>query len=164
MASGFQRDENGFERTDAVVTIPNNDVARLMYYLYCVSIAVDCNHDQNIQRFKDYQNWRFLSIEEQIQLTATCYKCQPKVVGLHVFFPDDELCGDYDNAFFPLRQVQERFMADESIVIAGQRRQVRKIMTFKSNWMERYYFDPMIRLARILNGQNVSPHPVIITP
>ncbi len=47
----YQRNEVEFERTTHSVTVPNNDAARQMYYLNRVCTAIDCNNDNDIQRF-----------------------------------------------------------------------------------------------------------------
>jgi len=154
MALLFQRNEIGFERTGQVVTVPNNDVAHLMYYLNCVCVAIDCNHDPDIQRFTSYQNWSYLSIEEQKALLVVCYTCSPDVLNDRVFFHSDALCGDYNNEFFTINQVRNQLLAAESIIIAGQVREVNKIMTYKMQWMKTYYFDPMERLVARLSASS----------
>jgi hypothetical protein len=157
MALVFQRNEIGFERTGRTVTVPNNDVARLMYYLNCVCVAIDCNHDPDIQRFTSYQNWSYLSIEEQKALLVVCYACSPDVLDDRVFFHSEALCGDSTNEFYTVNQVRNRIVAAESIIIAGQVRQVNKIMTYKMQWMKTYYFDPMQRLVARISAPPARP-------
>jgi len=95
----YQRNEVEFERTTHSVTVPNNDVARLMYYLNCVCTAIDCNNDNDIQRFPNYQNWARLSFEEQHLLFSLCYKLSPEVFEDKVFFHCEELCVQFPNEF-----------------------------------------------------------------
>jgi hypothetical protein len=147
MALAFQRDEISVECTGTVTTVPNNDVARLMYYLNCVCTVIDCNHDPDIQRFTNYRNWSYLTVSEQAQLLVVCYTFSPDVFNNQVFFHSDELCGNSSNEFFRINQVSHRLIAAESIVIAGQTREVNQIMTYKMAWMRNNYYEPMQRLA-----------------
>jgi hypothetical protein len=127
----FQRNEIEFQRTGRVVTVPNNDVARLMYYLNCVCTAIDCNRDPDIQRFTNYNNWSYLSVDEQKALIVVCDAFSPDVLENRVFFHNDTLSGDTNNEFYTINQVRNQIVAAESIVIAGQVRVVNQIMTYK---------------------------------
>ncbi|UJR18277.1 hypothetical protein I4U23_005180 [Adineta vaga] len=148
-----------FERTDQSVTVPNNDVARLMYYLNCVCVAIDCANDSDIQRFTNYNNWHHLSIEEQKALLVVCYAFSPDVLNNRVFFQSDALCGDSSNQFYKISQVRNHVVAAESIIIAGRVLTVNKIMTYKLQWMRTYYFNPMEGLLRRI--ANPPQHPAL---
>ena len=150
MAVFFQRNEIEFERTGQIVTVPNNDVARLMYYLNCVCVAIDCAHDPDIQRFTNYRNWSSLSIAERKALLVVCYAFSPDVLDDRVFFHSDALCGDSNNEFYTINQVRNQVVAAESIIIAGRVRTVNKIMTYKLQWMRTNYLNPMQGLVRAL--------------
>ncbi len=155
MALYFQKNEIEFERTGVTANVPNNDVARLMYYLNCVCVAIDCDNDPDIQRFTSYSNWSRLSTEEQKALIRVCYSFSPDVLNNRVFFQSDALCGDSSNEFYTINQVRNQVAAAESIIIAGRVRVVNKIMTYKMQWMKTYYFDPMQRLlARKWTGSH----------
>jgi len=147
MAVVFQRNEFSVECTSTSVTVPNNDVARLMYYLNCVCAAIDCNRDPDIQRFTNYRNWASLSIADKNALIVLCYTFSPDVFSNRVFFHSDELCGDSSNKFYRINQVRHQLLAAESIVIAGQVREVNQIMVYTMQWMRNNYFDPMKRLV-----------------
>jgi len=161
MALAFQRNEIDIERTGRSVTVPNNDVARLMYYLNCVCNTIDCNDDPDIQRFTNYHNWSYLSSEEQKALLVVCYAFSPDVFDDKVFFHSDALCGNSSNEFYTINQVRSQLFAVESIIIAGRQRQVNKIMTYKMSWMKTYYYDPMQRLVSRLGN---SSRPVTYSP
>jgi hypothetical protein len=152
MALAYQREEISVEVTGTVTTVPNNDVARLMYYLNCVCTVIDCNRDPDIQRFTNYRNWSYLNVSEQAELLVACYTFSPDVFDDRVFFHSDELCGDSSNEFYRINQVRHQLLAAESIVIAGQVREVNQIMTYKMSWMRNNYFEPMERLARRLGN------------
>ena len=117
-----------------------------MYYFNCVCGAIDYT-DSDMQRFRNFRNWSSLSYTEIRLLVALCYTLSPDVFDDKVFFRSDALCGNSSNKFFEISQVSHQLLAVQSIVIAGQRRRVNKIMTYKMSWMHDYYFGPMRRLA-----------------
>jgi len=134
------------------VIVPNNDVARLMYYLQCVCTTIDCDNDPDIQSFTNYNNWSSLSIEDQKALVLICYTFSPDVFDNRVLFYSDELCRDSSNGFFKINQISNHIIAAESIAIGGQVRVVNKIMTYKREWMQKNYIDPMQRLVARLGA------------
>ena len=159
MALYYERDEVHLERDSISVTVPENDIARLMFYLHCVCTSIDCNNDAEIQRFTNYNRWNLLSIDEQKVLIVLCYRFSPDVFDDKVFFHSEALCEDSSNRFYKIHQVRSQLLAAESIVIAGQVRHVNKIMTYKMSWMKTYYLDPMTRLATRLSSP--PPRPAI---
>ncbi|KAK3087686.1 hypothetical protein FSP39_009156 [Pinctada imbricata] len=57
------------------------------------------------------------------------------------------MCGDFQNEFYKIEAVRNRFVVSNSIVIGGQTRRVNKIMTFKMVWLTDNYLEPMQALA-----------------
>ncbi|CAF2952854.1 unnamed protein product [Rotaria sp. Silwood2] len=149
----LQRNEFGIKDIGRSVTVPNNDVAKLMYYLNCVCFSIDCNDDPDIRRLTNYSNWSSLSVDEQKKLLVLCYALSPDVFENKVFFQSDALCQNSSNKFYEISQVRHQVLAVSSIVVAGRARQVNKIMTYKMSWMRSYYLDPMQGLARRLGEQ-----------
>jgi hypothetical protein len=98
------------KRTTIQTTIPSNDVARLMYYLYCVCTTVNYTDDATIQRFISYQNWRDLGRDDQKALVNFCEKIKPSDLNGKVFFQNDDLCIEFPNEFYEINQVQKRFL------------------------------------------------------
>ena len=160
-----KENELNVKRTGRSVTVPNNDVARLMYYLHCVCTSIDCNDDPDIQRFIDYNNWHYLSDREQRILLGICYKFSPDVFNGKVFFHSEELCDSRFNEFYQINQVRHQLLAAESIIIAGQTREVNQIMVYTMQWMRTYYFNPMERLASpLINPPRVLPYRTTSAP
>ena len=155
----LQHNQIGVEDKTVRVTIPNNDVARLMYYLNCVCYTID--YDENdINRYKNYQNWTSLSNEDVRVLLVLCLTLSPDVFNNKIFFQSDALCKDLGNRFYEITQVRNQLLAVESIVVAGRNCQVNKIMTYKMAWMRTYYLEPIQRLAeRIKNQRQAAARP-----
>jgi hypothetical protein len=114
-----------------------------------------------MQRFTNYNHWARLSIDEQKLLIVACAAASPDILNNLVFFRSDELCGDYINQFYTIKQVRNQVLAAESIIIAGQQRVVNKIMTYKMSWMETYYINPMRRLVARFSAPPPPPPPSI---
>ncbi|CAF2156162.1 unnamed protein product [Rotaria magnacalcarata] len=79
-----QRNRIGFHDTSVPANVPNNDVARLMYYLNCVYTVIEYN-DNNIRRYRNCQNWSSLSSEEVRVLLVLCLTLSPDVFNNKAF-------------------------------------------------------------------------------
>ena len=152
MALSFHRDQFSLRPTSSRVTVPDNDLARLMYYLNCVFAAIEYN-DQDVRRYHNYRNWSLLSDAEQRMVLMLALALSPDQFDGKVFFHSDELCGDSENKFYELSQIRNQVVAVQSIFIAGQTRHVKKIMTYKMCWMQRYYVEPVKGLAQYFQRQ-----------
>ncbi|CAF1095215.1 unnamed protein product [Rotaria sp. Silwood1] len=148
----FQRREIDVQRTGVTASVPNNDIAKCMYYLKCVCTTIECD-DANILRFTNYNNYWALSDEEDEIVYKLCLALSPDVLDDKVFFHSDALCGNSSNEFYEFSQIRHQLMAVRSILIAGRSRQVNKIMAYKLSWMQNNYFGPMSRLADRFNPQ-----------
>jgi hypothetical protein len=126
--------------TSSRATVPDNDLARLMYYLNCVFSAIEYN-DQDVRKYRDYHNWSFLSDAEQHMVLILALTFDPREFENKVFFHSDQLSGDSGNKFYDFIEVRHQLLAVQSIAIAGQTRQVKKIMTYKTAWMQKYYYN-----------------------
>ncbi|CAF1256340.1 unnamed protein product [Didymodactylos carnosus] len=136
--------------TGLTVNVPNNDVARCMYYLSCVCNIIECD-DDDIKRYCNYQNYWKLSDEEDKLVFVLCARLKPSLFDDKCMFQSDALCGDSANEFYEIGQVRNQVFAVSSVLIAGRTRRVNKIMTYKLSWMKKNYYDPMMRLANRFN-------------
>ncbi|CAF1532467.1 unnamed protein product [Didymodactylos carnosus] len=130
-------------------TVPDNDLARVMYYLSCVCSAIDYN-DNDIQRYRNYNEYYRLTEEEKLLVVVLCGTLSPDVFIDKCWFESDALCGTSSNKFYNLKHFRADIIAVESIVIAGSRVQVKQIMTFKQ---VRNYIEPMKRLIQQYGNQ-----------
>lgn len=145
MAAMLGRTEIGIKKTGSSCTVPNSPVAKLMYYFNCACSCVEAEEDREIRRLKDYDNYHWLSNEEEAKLLVLCLALSPdKLIGA-IFFPSEDIDGS--NEFFELSAVSTRLMVTDSLLVGGQRKKVRKIMMFKKVWMERNYIEPLKEFA-----------------
>ena len=148
MAFAIGSSKLSIEATGTTVTIPNDNKAKLMYYINCICSALDMDtsDSENIQRLRDYRNYN-LSVDETAQLFVFCAILSPDILLNKVIFQSDELCGDRVNQFYKISKVQNRFVVTNSILIGGQTRRVNQIMAFKMSWLREYYLEPMSYFA-----------------
>ena len=57
----LNQEEYGVKKTGTTVTIPNNSVAKLMYYLNSVCSLIPINESGNLNKLKNYTNYMSLS-------------------------------------------------------------------------------------------------------
>jgi hypothetical protein len=149
----IQRKEIDVKEYGNDVTVAENDVAKLMYYLNCVCRVVDCKDDRELGRFIDYHNWASLSITDQKRLLALCYTFSPDVFEDKVFFQSETLCRGAPNRLYEISQVRHQVLAVSNIIVAGRDRQVNKIMAYTMPWMHYVYLQPMKGLIESLSQQ-----------
>ena len=154
MAVVFSRKEVGFTETTVKVTVPDNDTARLMYYLESMHTVLDLETTEyNIARMKDYNNHFLLTNDEKVKLFALCCYLSPDELNNKCMFQSDEMCGDMNNRFFRLNSTETAFVAAESVFVGTAKVSVKKIMVYKMSWMRTFYINPMARSIGLNTGE-----------
>ena len=147
MAAFMGRTEVKVKETGHKVTVPNNDIARLMYYFHCVCCCIEPDDSSTISRLRDYKNYASLSSNEEAQLLALCLALSPEKLTGTIFHPATD-CGDFNNKFLELSAVKTNLLVTESLVIGGHRRKILKIMMYEKVWVEKYYINPLSSIER----------------
>lgn len=144
--------------TGTSVTVPGNPRAKLMYYLNCVcsALQLDSSDTRNIARLRNYQNYLSLTEEEKSELLVLCAILSQDVLLNKVFFQNDQMCGNSNNEFYDIGTVANQLVVSSSIVIGGQTKNIRKIMTLKMAWLRTFYLEPIQALARELEEAEES--------
>jgi hypothetical protein len=107
-----------------------------------------------MKQYTDYDNYRWLTPYQRQRVFILCKVMSPDEFEDKVFFESDALCGpSLRNQFYEVTKVRHQVVAAHSIIIAGQRRQVKKIMAYKQSWMQYCYYEPMRRLEYAFNQQ-----------
>ena len=163
--SFLERQQTQIKDTTVKASVPNNDVAKVMYYLNCACSCINYN-DNDIAQYRNYANWASLSDEEDRLVFYLALVLNPDILIEKVFFPSDELCRDMSNRFYEINQVRHQFAIVPSTIVAGRTCNVSKIMTYKQAWMRNNYFEPMFRLQqrfRPAGGQQQSSSLCVIS-
>ena len=141
--------------TSKTVTVPGNDIARLMYYLGCVFTVLKCN---NFSKFTDFNNYDDLSNSDIIELIRLVKLFNPKImIGAKVFVLEEDL--DCNNRFIEITDEAMNIRANEEIVIGGIVTKVSKKMLLKNEWLIFNYFNPLKRIIQRI----YSPPPTLPT-
>ena len=126
------------------VIVPQNDTAKLMYYLLSVSIVLSLETmEDNIARLTDYKNHYLLTNDEKVKLLSLCKEFSPDELDGKCFFHSDEIRGDPPNRFFLLNSTETAFVAAESVSIGAITVSVKTIMVYKMSWKIQFYTNPM---------------------
>lgn len=160
MAAILGRTEIGLRDTTVGVTVPNDPIAKLMYYFNSVCSCVEPDEDATIRRLRNYSNYRSLSDEDKAALLVLCLALSPdKLVGSLLFPVEDSTRFQRTNAFFELSAVRTQLVVAESVIVGGQQRRVRKIMMFKKIWLETYYLKPLKAITSAPRRIQSPPRP-----
>lgn len=146
------------------VTVPNNAMASLMYYLDCVSTVIDYK-DRSLT---DFQNYDELTGEELVAVYALAKIFHPSIfINAGIFIIDQKLLFDSANQFYEITDETIGFHANREIVIGGKVRKVLKLMACNDYWLSKYYFGPIKQIddlvRRIENEKRVKEKPVHIS-
>ena len=132
-------------RDETVKTsVPDNDIARLMYYLKCVSSVLNY---KGLSQYTNYNKYYNLSSKEKNEVIQLANIFNPVILmKAKVFILKEDL--DAGNRFFKITDESMNFHAIRQIVIGGITTKVLNIMLFKFNWLNNYYFLPLKRLTQ----------------
>ena len=132
--------------TTVKVTVPDNPIAKLMYYFDCICYCIEADDDYTTRRLRNYSNYSSLSSQEEAQLLILCLALSPEKLIGSIFLPasdDEDFTDGCNNEFFQLSAVNTRVLVSESLLIGGQQKKIRKIMKFKKCWVENNFIDPL---------------------
>ena len=146
--------------TSTKVFVPNNDIARLMYYLECVFTVLKCNKYSEYTDFNNYYSLSNSDINELIKLVKIF---DPKImIGAKVFVLEEDLV--MDNKFIEITDETMNIHLNEEIVIGGIVTKVSQKMLFTSQWILNNYYNPLKRLTQRIYYPPILPPPPILSP
>ena len=148
MAVVFSKKEVGFTDTSVSANVPDNDIARLMYYIDSITTVLGMEITKyNIDRLTDYKNYYVLTNDEKETLLSLCKELSPDELNNKCIFHEDKLCGNSPNRFLRLNSTEIAFVAAESVFVGATKVVVKEIMVYKMSWMRRNYIEPMTRMT-----------------
>ena len=125
-------------------SVPDNDLARLMYYLSCVDTVIQYHE---IDRLTDYQNYDSLDVEDITVLLELVILFNPKfLVDKGIFILDESLLpNDLDNQFYQITDERIGIHINNEIMVSGRTVKVLKVMACDEEWIFRNYINPLKR-------------------
>lgn len=154
------RTEIGIKKTSSPCTVPDDDRARLMYYLNCICSILDFGDTGEVRRLRQYNNY-YLSDEKERTLIALCYTLSPDVLNNKCIFNVENQ--DRGNAMYELSAVRTQFVVTPAIFIGGQQRRVTEIMTYTTAWIMRYWYHPMQVCSNTISILVIQSYHIICT-
>ena len=141
------------------VNVPNNDLARLMYYLRMVSNVLNY---KRFYPFTDYTNYNSMSIQDINSIIQLANKFNPEaMMEVGVFVKKEDL--DLKNRFIEKTDESMNICADKEIVIGGIVTEALRIMLFRTDWVIYYYYGPKTRLTqRVLYSPILLHQPGVV--
>ena len=146
--------------TDCSVTtsVANDDIARLMYYLHCVTVGVglDILQDDLIH----HQNYCSLSPTRIALVIQTAADLSPDIFVDKLIFRDDDhkvLERGERNKFVRISAC-DIVSLQSNIFLMGKVRNVTQVMFFNSSWLDSNYTQPIQRIIRTLLGTKHCSH------
>ena len=157
MSLEFKSQNLNIKAIGSKVTVPDNNLAKLMYYLHCVFSVIQLEGND---QYTQYQNYNLVTKEEEIEIIGLVKLYEPKImIKLSLFIVDPYLVpSDVSNEFFELTDERINFHIDKNIMIGGKSLKVQKIMVCKESWINNNYYQPLkeyytfqSRLSIVLN-------------
>ena len=142
------------EKTGQTVTVPNEPIKKLMYYLECVFSVI--SFPEYNKKLTNYQKNYSLSNEEKNKIIELCNIFKPqKLIDSKIFIPDHGFLPDnIANDFFKLTDEKIGVHVNNEIFIGGRIMKTLKIMVFKTNWLNNNYYTPLEKIIENRNKKN----------
>ncbi len=123
------------------VTVPDNNLAKLMYYLYCVFKVIQ--YDQS-SRLTDFQRYYSLSKEEEQTVLGLVALFNPKIMtDLSLFIVAPNLVpSGMTNEFYQITDDRIGVHVNSEVVIGGRVVKVLKIMACTEESIYNNYINP----------------------
>jgi Zinc finger, ZZ type len=139
--------ETTMKATGKNVSVPNRDVNKLSYYLRCGTVS--CGVDIIVDELLDFQNVHKLAVERQDAIFKLAFDTfdLETLANKTIFLDDDNtiLPANTNNEFYELQRCQTFMTVQESVLIAGQQKQLHKIMICNKAWLTKFYLEPLQR-------------------
>ena len=152
----FRRNRVGVvDSTTINVIVPDNDRAKLMYYLHCMCDVLsleDIGYD--LERLINFQQYKILSREEEKKLVTLCLLLSPDVMEGNCIFLNKEVCGIRNNRFFNICAARTTFACSETVCVGEFQVVVKQVMCFTPLWIIKNYFKPMENLINKISRQD----------
>ena len=132
----------GVQPLTYIMNIPDNKLAKLMYYLECVLTVVKYDIEE---RYYNYNNYSLLNKDEEKTLLKLVELFSPSnMTKLSLFIIDPELLPyGKDIEFYEKTNTNLGVNINSEVILEGRILKVLKIMVCKRAWLNEYYYVPL---------------------
>ena len=142
MSLDFNYQSLDIKPTGSLVDIPENKLAKLMYYLDCVLSVIQYAQDT---KYTDFHNYYLLTKEDEEVVKNLVILFNPKLMlelKLFIIAPNLIPYGQ-TNKFYEITDKRLGLHASNNVIIEGKSINVLKIMACKEVWINKYFTEPM---------------------
>ena len=145
----------GIKATGQTASVPNDDVAKLMYYFHCVASVINYS---GIDKLTNYKNYKSLTVDDMALLFEFVLILNPEIfVKAGIFLlAEDLLPYGKDNEFYQITDERIGLYVDDEIAIGGRTVKVLKVMACNKNWLIRNYYRPWSNIFEMTNQYHGS--------
>jgi len=155
-----EKNDIAIEDVGVAVTVPSNNIAKLMYYLSSLS---SCLEGFIPSQYTDYNNYLNLNNAQKTEVVALAVLLSPDILMDKVIFAVDmgnPILKGKTNTFLKITNAQTVMAAAtnlrETIVIGEKSVQVASILVFTQSWFQKNYLDPLVAESYRLNSSNTN--------
>ena len=127
------------------LAIPDNRIAKLMYYLDCLVNIIDLDDGTvNLDRLTDYEHYYNLTEEEQKTVAGLCIVSNPEALEQFslLLVKPELLPNGSGNEFFDIKDPRLGVEVPEAVTFAETPVKVLKVMVCTEEWIDKYYTQP----------------------
>ncbi|PAA63995.1 hypothetical protein BOX15_Mlig013201g1 [Macrostomum lignano] len=157
----FENQRLRIENSGTTVDLPNDNVARLMYYLHCISCLLDDCVPANLTNYRLY---RSLTQRERLMVIGLALELTPDKVPL--FIPVSRLPEDKSNMFLKFSSLSETLTAlgiqsGGAAMMALQRQvgssqKLIEVMAYTQGWLNRNYLNPLMEIRSEMQREQAT--------
>ena len=127
------------------LAIPDNRIAKLMYYLDCLVNIIDLDDGTvDLDRLTDYEHYYNLTEEEQKIVAGLCIVSNPEALEQFslLLVKPELLPNGSGNEFFDIKDPRLGVEVPEAVTFAETPVKVLKVMVCTEEWIDKYYTQP----------------------
>ena len=133
--------------TGVKTEVPDNAIAKLMYYLDCVATVIQYDD----RTLTDYQNFDELTGQQLLAVYQLAKLLNPSLfIRAGIFIIDESLLIDTSNQFYEIEDETIGVHVNHEIMIGGRSIKVLKLMACNQGWLTRNYYGPIERIDTLV--------------
>ena len=126
--------------TGKTTYVPDNNLAKLIYYLDCVTSVIQIE-----EKLPDYREYFLISEEEEKALVTLAILFNPKILIDNSLFLVGEkyVPSGKTNQFYEITNNEFGLHVSSEVIIGGVSRKVMKFMGCLPSWLDKNYYHPL---------------------
>lgn len=167
MSAVFNEHQVSLEATGHSVSVPNNSIAKLMYYLNAVN---SCLGSSLSEALTDYANhWSLDEAGKAAVVVAAAVLSPDELFKANVFIPvqlGHNALNGRTNEFYKITSVQSvvGVDVDADVIVGGEQRHISDVMLVTDQWLRKHWEVPIAEEAWRARGRELSTTRRLVHP